>query len=616
MPNYLSAEKAKALGLEDIKTQSEYLTPDKVNALGLEPPQVSQEQPQGFLTRTTEDISKRIGRIGEELTFKDFFEKAPERGLRITGQVAGGIGDVVGELLKSTYDVLMPEKTKEQVRTGVRELLQTKVGKTGLGALAKGQEAYGDFKKSYPEFAKDIEAVVNIATLIPIRAGTKESINILKDIKATVTVPTIQTIDKALEKTIIKGVEKGIRLSVVGKKSAPLMQAYFDKAKSAVQKIVANKDNLILTNKFGEPLKGELPKSLKQFSQAINQTKTAVFEQYDAMAKEAGKSGAIVKLTPIKNELDIVINNPVLQDIAPDTIKYAKQRADSLAKRSIYTTTEAQEAITKLNNSLDIFYANPTYDTASKAYIDSLIANNLRKNLDAVIEGLQGKGYQELKNSYGALKTIEKDVTHRAIREGRKRVKGLLDFSDVFSGAYAVHGMITMNPAVIGAAGAAKGIAKLYIHLNDPNRIVKSMFEKTEKLLQKRGMIGKPIDPQSWIGKLLAKGQTKDIPPDILKRITYEPETGFVLKGTPQDFTVIGKPYTKIETGQPKIGYEGKLPKELPTPAFTTPAEASAIAYQKEFNLLQSPQGGSLLRIMLNKQRQDALNKTLGIIRK
>lgn len=472
---------------------------------------IPQEPQQGFFTRTVGDISKRLGRIGEEITMPESsyeaFGKSPEKALRITGQVAGGIGDVIGELLKSTYDVLMPDKTKEQIRTGVKELIQTKVGRMGLDALAKGQETYGKFKQSYPDFAKDIEAIVNITTLVPVRAGAKKGTNILKDIKSVIATPTIQTIDKTLEKTIVKGIEKGIRPSIVGKKSAPLMKAYFDKAKGAVQNIVTNKDNLILTNEFGEPLKGELPKSLKQFSQAINQTKTAVFEQYDAMAKEAGKSGAIVKLSPIKNELDKIVANPVLKDLAPDAVRYAEQKGVSLAKRSIYTPTQTQEAITILNNSLEAFYKNPTYDTACKAYIDSLIANNLRKGLDTVIEELQGKGYQELKNSYGALKAIEKDVTHRAIIEGRKNIKGLLDFSDVFSGAYAVHGMITMNPAVLGAAGAAKGVARLYNWLNNPNRIVKSMFEKTEKLLQKREMIGKPIDPKSWIGKLLAKGQ-------------------------------------------------------------------------------------------------------------
>lgn len=370
------------------------------------PQDIPQKPQQGFFIRTVGDISKRFGRIGEEITtpesFYEAFEKSPEKALRITGQVAGGIGDVVGELLKSTYDVLMPDKTKEQIRTGVGKLMQTKVGRMGLDALAKGQETYGEFKKSYPDFAKDIEAVVNIATLIPVRAGTKEGTNILRDIKSIVITPTIQTIDKGLEKTIIKGIEKGIRPSVVGKKSAPLMKAYFDKAKNAVQNIVANKDNLILTNKFGEPLKGELPKSLKQFSQAINQTKTTVFEQYDAMAKEAGKSGATIKLAPIKTELDVIINNPVLKDLAPDIVRYAEQKGISLAKRNVYTPTETQEAITILNNSLEAFYKNPTYDSASKAYIDSLIANNLRKGLDTTIEGLQGKGYQELKNSYGA----------------------------------------------------------------------------------------------------------------------------------------------------------------------------------------------------------------------
>jgi hypothetical protein len=113
-----------------------------------------------------------------------------------------------------------------------------------------------------------------------------------------------------------------------------------------------------------------------------------------------------------------------------------------------------------------------------------MIANNLRKGLDSSIESLTSPGYQTLKNKYGALKTIERDVNRRAIVDARKNVKGLIDFSDIFSGSQVFNGIVTMNPAVAGQGMAAKAIASLYKHYNNPNAIVKRMFTKTENMMK------------------------------------------------------------------------------------------------------------------------------------
>ena len=169
----------------------------------------------------------------------------------------------------------------------------------------------------------------------------------------------------------------------------------------------------------------------------------------------------------------------------PETINYAKARSATLKARTSYTTTEAQEAITTLNDSLQSFYRNPSYDTASKAYVDSLIANKMRSSLDDVIEKTTAKQYQVLKNRYGALKTIEKDVTKRAIVDARKNVKGLVDFSDIISSSAAIHGLLAANPATLASAATSKGMAAWIKRLNDPNKIVGNMFNKSERLIQK-----------------------------------------------------------------------------------------------------------------------------------
>lgn len=298
-----------------------------------------------------------------------------------------------------------------------------------------------------------------------------------------------------LATVIDKGIDKGIRPGVEGNRTFAQSSQYHQRAQQAVKTIIDNHSQgaLKLTDEFGEATP-TLPKNLRQFSQAIDQSKRNIYDQYNHMAVASGEAGAIVDLSPIPAELMNVANNRALQKSAPGVADYARTRAKAFSgdstktdgvtsqRANTFTAEEAQQAIAIYNQSLEAFNKNPSYDTASRAYIDSLIVNHLRKGLDASIEKATGPGYQSLKNEYGALKTIEKDVSRRAIVDARKNPKGLLDFSDVFSGGQVVHGLMSMNPATVGTGIASKIIANIYKLKNDPNRIVSTMFDKAGKM--------------------------------------------------------------------------------------------------------------------------------------
>ena len=113
----------------------------------------------------------------------------------------------------------------------------------------------------------------------------------------------------------------------------------------------------------------------------------------------------------------------------------------------------------------------------------------MRRSLDNAIENATGAGYSDLKKAYGSLKSIERDVNRRSVVDARKNTKGLIDFTDVFTHTTAVHGILSLNPAIVGASVAGKGTKMLYKLKTDPNRIVKNMFTETEKLMKKKGMI-------------------------------------------------------------------------------------------------------------------------------
>lgn len=293
-----------------------------------------------------------------------------------------------------------------------------------------------------------------------------------------------------------KNIEKAIRPSAALQKTAGMAKQYYRKATEAVSSIIANKNNLRLTDETGKVVSG-LPKTLKQFSEAIQQTKQVIFKEYDELAKIATEGSATVPLSTMTKELEVIANNKVLNDMAPGAAQYAASMAKVLKKRGTYTPLEAQEAIQMLNSKLDAFYKNPSFEFSSKVQIDAMVANNLRKSLDATIGDLTGKQYQQLKNTYGALSHIEKDVARRAAVDARKNIKGLVDFSDLFSGAEVVGGILRRDPTMVGMGATTKGIAQYIKHINNPNRIVNKMFQGAEQL------IGKTTVPTKKAGREL-----------------------------------------------------------------------------------------------------------------
>uniref|UniRef100_A0A6M3IHQ2 Uncharacterized protein n=1 Tax=viral metagenome TaxID=1070528 RepID=A0A6M3IHQ2_9ZZZZ len=333
-----------------------------------------------------------------------------------------------------------------------------------------------------------------------------------------------------LSKTIRKGIEKGIRPTVVGRKTAGQAEEYMLKAESAVKSIINNKGDLKLTNEYGESVEG-LPKTLKQFGEAVAQTKKHIFAKYDALRKAAGEKGAQVDLSSIIRELVAVGNDPVTQSVSPGAAMYAKKMAARLTKKGSYTTEQAQDAIAQINTRLTPYYRNQPYDYANQSTVDNLVATHLRKSLDDVITISTGHpGYQALKNQYGSLSAIEKDVMHRAGVDARKNNVGFFGYADIWTAAEVASSL--SNPANLLKAAAIHGTKKAINYVNKPDRIVKTMFGNAEKLLNK---IPKEKQPEI-IRKL--------IPEEVYR---YNPE----FKGVKSAIPV--KLKTKLQPGEPGI---------------------------------------------------------------
>lgn len=329
-----------------------------------------------------------------------------------------------------------------------------------------------------PEVVGKIQSGVDTA-----KTGINNTIQSVKD--------TVTPNPDAVNKSIVDNYNKAIKPTVAGKNNVGAIDKTNKNIVSGVNSIVANKDNLIFTDKNGEEITGQTPKTVMDTANAIAQTKRALFSQYDALAKQAGETGAQISTEPIAGELDKVINNQALQVTHPEAISYAKdlqsrlQNADGTYKSFDPETT--QEMIKNYNNSLEAFYKNPSFDAASKASINAGIVNNLRQALDSTIEKItSGKDsanagqYQQLKSQYGALTALEKDVAKRANVLARQSGHGLADYADIFSGGDMVHGIMSANPALFVKGAAQAGLTKYFNYLKSPDRAISNMFDAAQ----------------------------------------------------------------------------------------------------------------------------------------
>lgn len=443
---------------------------------------------QGGKTRADlpEDITTGIKQIGEDVTqrvqnYGDIlFKKEPDlypgqRMVNLAENTVGGAFDVVGRLIQTGVKAAF--MTPEQ-EASTKKFIEEKVNESGFPEWLNRQS---------PAVQKEIMYSLDSLDIIPLKLGavTRGVLNTGEDIisqgKKMIT-DVVTTSQKNIENDIVSTFEKSIKPNLQSQQTLGQAQDYKTAIVDGVKTIEQNKNNLQFVDETGELVTGRAPRSLQEFSESIDQSKKQIYEQYDNLATQAGEQGVKIDNVKIANELESVINNQALKLSNPEAVQYATQVRDRFLRAGEIDAKTAQEIIQNYNNSLKAFYKNPTPDGLTKNAVDALMVNQMRKSLDEGIEGLTGAQYQALKNQYASLKTIERDVLRATLRDARKNQKGLIDYTDIFSGGQLVTGLLTLNPAMIAQGAAQKGFAEWFKFLNDPNRMVEQTFELAGKL--------------------------------------------------------------------------------------------------------------------------------------
>lgn len=322
-----------------------------------------------------------------------------------------------------------------------------------------------------PEFGAEVAKVaVELGTLHPYTVGMGKLFGAATrglEMLASRYGQTTTKIDSAISKAVKEGMSKGVKPTVVGKGDAGKVQKFFERSEDAVLNIIENSE-------------GVLPKTLEDFSQAIHRTKKIEHNVSSTLALEAGQEGAGVSLAPMRADLESIINQPNVVQSAKDAAQNVLN--EIAAFDVVITPSVAEDLLATFNAKNNSFWKNPNFNAATEAVTTERFSNQLRAATDRVIKEYRGPGWQESRRRYGALRSIEKQVTDRATVDLRKNTKGFFDLADIASASKFATAIAKWDPA-FAASGVAIQAAKRAIKLvNDPNRKIKTMFSDVNRL--------------------------------------------------------------------------------------------------------------------------------------
>lgn len=320
--------------------------------------------------------------------------------------------------------------------------------------------ASGDWK------AAGIDMLVNTAFDTMLFGGGK----VLRAIKGP------STLEEALTRGINKGIEpvkvKGGSLAKHGD-----VARFREDASDAVKILARNKNNIEIVDEATGMIK-KAPETAADMVQAIQQTKSDLFNAYDNYARRAGEEGAAFDISKINRKLDKYINDTAHD---PSSRKYAEGFKERIADLDGAEPKTIQERIREYNSGLKGF-GTLSGTEMEKIRIEASVAEALRQELDKTIESAVEKpGYAELKKMYSKLKSVENEVMHRAKTQARKKEGGLTTIASVFPGMDIAYGIMTQNPAQVAKGVGGKAALSWIKKINDPDRAIKQMFDKAYK---------------------------------------------------------------------------------------------------------------------------------------
>ena len=302
-----------------------------------------------------------------------------------------------------------------------------------------------------------------------------------------------------IRKEASKYIEKSIKPTVKGKQSQVAYDKFIDDALDVTDYMSKNKKVLEFTDDAWEVVRWELPKNLRETSEALSNMKKYIYDQYNGIAQKAWDAWAKVNLNKLYDKLDDLANNnavnlanPWLKNAIESYKNQLLQYSDDLGN---ITIQEAQDTMQYYNKILDAYFKNPwamATDTSKNIVVANLkrwLAEAVDESMDDVLNAWINKWstasqqYRDWKQLYSKIKTIEDEVSKRALVEARKNTKGLsTDIIDALAWGNLVEWLLTQNPTWLLKWAVMKWINAFNKYLNSPNTQIRNLFTLVDKV--------------------------------------------------------------------------------------------------------------------------------------
>lgn len=291
-------------------------------------------------------------------------------------------------------------------------------------------------------------------------------------------------------------INKSIKPTVKWKANQADYNKFIDDTLDVVDLMDKNKWILQYTDDAWNAVTWKMPTNMRETSETLWNLKKVLYDQYNEIAKQAGDAGARVDMNKAFQQLDD-LSKDISQNIAnPQTKNIIDTYKDALLQYTDDAGTIAIEDAQKLtqdfNKQLTAFFKNPNMNDVSKnsivAQLNKWTKDAINDSIDDVLDNSIKNGssassqYTQLKSFYGKIKTIEDEISKRALVEARKNAKGLSStILDSLSWWEFTSAVLSLDPVKVGKAWAMNLISRYYNYVNNPNTQLNNLFKLVER---------------------------------------------------------------------------------------------------------------------------------------
>ncbi|MFA6278457.1 MAG: hypothetical protein WC622_17050, partial [Pedobacter sp.] len=268
-------------------------------------------------------------------------------------------------------------------------------------------------------------------------------------------------------------VDKALKPSMKSVKTPQAREVYYTDADTALKYVNEEKPTLI-DQKTGEATVRN-PQNRAELSESLGQSKKTLFTKWNDLTKQSGEMGLTFDAADIQKKLLVESEN---KSWSKKTRDYYKELASEVGELDSADPLTVQSRLQELNERANGFFNG---NDKIRARIDASVANMVKSKLDEQISRTTNENWKEYRDVYKSIKTIEDDLNRQIAIEARKADKGLIDYTDIFTGGDILGGIITANPGAIARGLGGRAIKSYIKFLNDPNRYIESYFKNLEK---------------------------------------------------------------------------------------------------------------------------------------